>query len=98
MRGATAPITRRRARKTFPRRGFHDGRACGIPARPFSLSRAQYRVACVDGAFAERFLDVTGVTPVRYLTEMRMRLAADWISREGVPIELEAVVGTRGNS
>ena len=32
--------------------------------------------------FAERFLAVTGMTPVRYLTELRMRLAAQWIARD----------------
>jgi AraC-like DNA-binding protein len=37
--------------------------------------------------FAERFLAVTGMTPHRYVTELRMRLAAQWIGRERQPIE-----------
>ncbi|MFX4608934.1 helix-turn-helix transcriptional regulator, partial [Acinetobacter baumannii] len=40
--------------------------------------------------FAERFLAVTGMTPVRYLTELRTRLAAQWIGRERVPVETAA--------
>lgn len=39
---------------------------------------------------AERFLRVTGTTPLRYLTELRMSLAAEWISRERMPIEVAA--------
>ena len=39
---------------------------------------------------AERFLKVTGTTPLRYLTELRMSLAAEWISRERMPIEVAA--------
>jgi AraC-like DNA-binding protein len=37
--------------------------------------------------FAERFLAATGTTPARYLTELRMRLAAQYISDEGQPLE-----------
>ena len=37
--------------------------------------------------FAERFLAVTGMTPLRYLTELRMRLAAQWLARDREPIE-----------
>lgn len=40
--------------------------------------------------FAERFLAATGMTPVRYLTELRMRLAAQWIARDRETIEAVA--------
>jgi len=40
--------------------------------------------------FAERFLAVTGMTPLRYLTELRMRLAAQWIGHDRQPIETVA--------
>ena len=33
--------------------------------------------------FAERFLAATGTTPARYLTELRMRLAVQYITHEG---------------
>ncbi|MDF3830390.1 MULTISPECIES: AraC family transcriptional regulator [unclassified Pseudocitrobacter] len=37
--------------------------------------------------FAERFLAATGITPARYLTELRMRLAMQYIADEGVALE-----------
>jgi AraC-type DNA-binding domain-containing proteins len=37
--------------------------------------------------FAERFLSATGTTPARYLTELRMRLAVQYITDEGVALE-----------
>ena len=37
--------------------------------------------------FAERFLSATGTTPARYLTELRMRLAVQYISHEGQALE-----------
>ena len=37
--------------------------------------------------FAERFLAATGTTPARYLTELRMRLAVQYISDEGQTLE-----------
>ena len=37
--------------------------------------------------FAERFLTATGTTPARYLTELRMRLAVQYISDEGQTLE-----------
>jgi AraC-like DNA-binding protein len=40
--------------------------------------------------FAERFLAITGLTPLRYVTELRMRLAAQWIGRDHMPIEAVA--------
>ncbi|MFW4398054.1 helix-turn-helix domain-containing protein, partial [Klebsiella pneumoniae] len=37
--------------------------------------------------FAERFLAATSTTPARYLTELRMRLAVQYISHEGQALE-----------
>ncbi len=37
--------------------------------------------------FAERFLSATGTTPARYLTELRMRLAVQYISHDGQALE-----------
>ena len=47
-------------------------------ARESGLSRS---------VFAERFLTATGTTPARYLTELRMRLAVQYISHEGEALE-----------
>ncbi|QIU89240.1 AraC family transcriptional regulator [Yokenella regensburgei] len=41
--------------------------------------------------FAERFLAATGSTPARYLSELRMRLAVQYISQEQQPIETVAL-------
>lgn len=40
--------------------------------------------------FAERFLAATGTTPARYLTELRMRLAVQYIPHEGQALETVA--------
>ncbi|MBD8706874.1 AraC family transcriptional regulator [Pseudomonas sp. CFBP 13711] len=37
--------------------------------------------------FAERFQLTIGMTPLRYVTEVRMRLASQWLTLERVPIE-----------
>ncbi len=37
--------------------------------------------------FAERFLTATGTTSARYLTELRMRLAMQYIADEGSALE-----------
>ncbi|PVW61731.1 AraC family transcriptional regulator, partial [Klebsiella pneumoniae] len=38
----------------------------------------------------ERFLAATGTTPARYLTELRMRLAVQYITHEGQALETVA--------
>lgn len=52
------------------------------------------KMAAVMGSsrsvFAERFQMTTGMTPLRYVTEMRMRLATQWIMRESLPIDAVA--------
>ena len=40
--------------------------------------------------FAERFQAITGVTPLRYVAELRMGLARRWIGQDNVPIEAAA--------
>ena len=41
--------------------------------------------------FAERFLSATGSTPAKYLSELRMRLAIQYISHENQAIETVAL-------
>ncbi|MFA7415761.1 MAG: AraC family transcriptional regulator [Rhizobium sp.] len=60
------------------------------PGRDWTLVELAKLMGASRSVFAERFLAVTGVPPLRYLTEMRMRLAAQWISRDGMPIETAA--------
>lgn len=61
------------------------------PGRNWSLAELAREMGASRSVFAERFLDVTGVTPLRYLTEMRMRLATQWIVQDGIPVETAAI-------
>ena len=57
------------------------------PGRNWTVAELAAQMDSSRSVFAERFLAVTGMTPLRYLTELRMRLAAQWIAREREPIE-----------
>jgi len=57
------------------------------PGRDWTVAELAAEMGSSRSVFAERFLEVTGMTPVRYLTELRMQLAAQWIGRERMPIE-----------
>lgn len=61
------------------------------PGRDWSVAELAKHMGASRSVFAERFTEVTGVTPLRYLTEMRMRLASQWIGRDGVAIETAAL-------
>ncbi|MBR8255351.1 AraC family transcriptional regulator [Burkholderia ambifaria] len=60
------------------------------PGRNWSVSELAAEAGVSRSVFAERFLAATGMTPVRYLTELRMRLAAQWIARDRETIEAVA--------
>jgi AraC-like DNA-binding protein len=60
------------------------------PGRDWTVAELAAEMGSSRSVFAERFLAVTGVTPLRYVTELRMRLAAQWIGRDRVPIEAAA--------
>ncbi len=60
------------------------------PGRNWTVAELAGQMGSSRSVFADRFQAVTGMTPVRYLTELRMRLAAQWISREGMAIETAA--------
>lgn len=57
------------------------------PGRAWTVADLAAEMGSSRSVFAERFLAVTGMTPVHYLTELRMRLAAQWISHDRQPIE-----------
>lgn len=57
------------------------------PGRPWTVAQLAAEMGSSRSVFAERFLAVTGMTPVRYLTELRMRLAAQWIGHDRQSIE-----------
>ncbi|MDM9560172.1 AraC family transcriptional regulator [Bordetella petrii] len=60
------------------------------PGRNWTVAELAAEMGSSRSVFAERFLAVTGMTPVRYLTELRMRLAMQWISRDREAIETVA--------
>ena len=57
------------------------------PGRNWTVAELAAQMDSSRSVFAERFLAVTGMTPLRYLTELRMRLAAQWLTRDREPIE-----------
>lgn len=57
------------------------------PGRNWTVAELAAQMDSSRSVFAERFLAATGMTPVRYLTELRMRLATQWIARDREPIE-----------
>jgi AraC-like DNA-binding protein len=60
------------------------------PGRDWSVAELAAEMGSSRSVFAERFLAITGLTPLRYVTELRMRLASQWIGRDGIPIEAVA--------
>ena len=60
------------------------------PGRNWTVAGLAREMGSSRSVFAERFLSVTGMTPLRYLTEVRMRLAAQWIARGHMTIEAAA--------
>ena len=57
------------------------------PGRNWTVAELAAEMGSSRSVFAERFLAVTGQTPLRYVTELRMRLAADWIGRDKMTID-----------
>lgn len=60
------------------------------PGRNWTVAELASEMGHSRSVFAERFLAATGMTPVRYLTELRMRLASQWIARDRESIETVA--------
>jgi AraC-like DNA-binding protein len=60
------------------------------PGHNWTVSALAGEMGSSRSVFAERFQAVTGVTPLRYVAELRMRLAQQWIGRDKMPIEAVA--------
>lgn len=60
------------------------------PGHDWTLAELAGRMGASRSVLAERFLTVTGITPLRYLTELRMRLATQWISKDRMALETVA--------
>lgn len=57
------------------------------PGRTWTVGDLAAETGSSRSVFAERFHAVTGVTPLRYAAELRMRLATQWIGNEQMPID-----------
>ncbi|WP_312200100.1 AraC family transcriptional regulator [Kosakonia cowanii] len=60
------------------------------PGREWSVAELASQANVSRSVFADRFKSTIGVSPLRYATELRMRLASDWISNEKLAIETVA--------
>ena len=57
------------------------------PGRNWSVADMASEMGVSRSVFAERFVVLTKATPQQYLTNLRMRLASQWISREKLPLD-----------
>ncbi|HDS9358983.1 TPA: AraC family transcriptional regulator [Enterobacter chengduensis] len=61
------------------------------PGVSWSVADLAREAGTSRSVFAERFLSATGTTPAKYLSELRMRLAVQYIRHEHQPIETVAL-------
>ena len=64
------------------------------PGRAWTVAALATEAGCSRSIFADRFQALTGMPPLRYVAELRMRLAARWIGEGGMPID--TVAGSLG--
>lgn len=57
------------------------------PSRDWTVADLATEAGTSRSVFAERFQTVVGQTPLRYVTELRMRLAAQWLERDRLSID-----------
>ncbi|RFD28636.1 AraC family transcriptional regulator [Pseudomonas sp. GL93] len=57
------------------------------PGRDWTVAQLAEQCNTSRSAFADRFQVMIGMTPLRYVTELRMRLASQWLTLERLPIE-----------
>ena len=57
------------------------------PGRNWSVAELAAHCHTSRSVFAERFQATLGIPPLRYVTELRMRLASQWLTLERLPIE-----------
>lgn len=73
-----------------PRLGRAIGALHRTPGRNWTVADLAAEAGCSRSMFAERFQSMTGQSPLRYLAELRMRLATQWIEHERQPIDVIA--------
>ena len=60
------------------------------PGRNWTLADMAHEMGSSRSVFAKRFVEVTGVTPQRYVLALRMRLAEQWFRRDKLSIDTAA--------
>ncbi|MDC7259705.1 AraC family transcriptional regulator [Shinella sp. HY16] len=60
------------------------------PERAWTVMEMAQMMGASRSAFAERFASVTGSSPQKYVTALRMQKASKWIARDGMPISIVA--------
>jgi AraC-like DNA-binding protein len=60
------------------------------PGRSWTLAEMAREMGSSRSVFAKRFVEVTGVTPQRYVLALRMRLAEQWFRRDKLSIDTAA--------
>ncbi|GLK65326.1 AraC family transcriptional regulator [Paracoccus kondratievae] len=53
------------------------------PGRNWDVPMMADLMGVSRSVFSERFAEIVGVSPLRYLTDLRMRIAAQWLGQEG---------------
>ena len=57
------------------------------PGRDWTVAQLAEQCNTSRSVFADRFQMTIGMAPLRYVTELRMRLASQWLTLERLPIE-----------
>ncbi|SQH31897.1 AraC family transcriptional regulator [Pseudomonas mucidolens] len=57
------------------------------PGRDWTVAQLAEQCNTSRSVFADRFQETIGMAPLRYVTELRMRLASQWLTLERLPIE-----------
>jgi len=60
------------------------------PGRPWTVSALARIMGAARSGFAEHFSRVVGRTPARYIAELRMQLARQWLQAEGARVAIVA--------
>jgi len=60
------------------------------PGRNWTLANMAREMGNSRSVFAKRFVEVTGMTPQRYVLALRMRLAEQWYCRDKLAIDTAA--------
>ncbi|SDH79563.1 AraC-type DNA-binding protein [Pseudomonas flavescens] len=60
------------------------------PGRDWTVAELAAQCHTSRSVFAERFQSTIGTPPLRYATELRMRLASQWLTQDRLPIEAVA--------